>query len=328
MRSILGAVAALTFARVVSAEPVHLSYDAFDGCPSSAEFFELVRARTPRAELAPADRRATRYEIALSPQGDAVSGRLVVIEPDGPQRSREVSGESCGDVASALALVVALAIDPDATSAPAPPPAPPPTTPPAPPAPPSKPPVEAPRRWLAGGQLAGTGLTGAASALGFGAFLEHNPGPGGLPLPRLRLTALFARESFSFEGSDDPRGLNSINGRSRDARVDLFAARLEGCPFVLAVWSSLHLVPCAGVELGVLRAQSDAMSEASRGLWLAPVVTSRVQWLLGRRLVIEAQASGVWPLIDHHFVLEAPRTVVQSTPGVSLFAGLGLGVRF
>lgn len=96
-------------------EPIRIVYDAGPGCPSSSDLEAEVRARTSRARLAGPDERARGFAIRIVQARDGFRGRLDVREPDGALSTREVSGESCAEVASALALVMALAVDPQAT---------------------------------------------------------------------------------------------------------------------------------------------------------------------------------------------------------------------
>jgi len=81
-------------------------------CPSQAEFEAEVGKLTSKAHFAQ-ERRARRIRIELGSTGRDVFGRL--ISGDGKnQSSREVRGKDCKEVASALAIAVALTIDPEA----------------------------------------------------------------------------------------------------------------------------------------------------------------------------------------------------------------------
>jgi hypothetical protein len=126
-----------------SSEAVSLLYEDSPpaDCPTEAEFEAEVTKLTSKAHFTK-QRRARRVRIELASSGHDVVGRL--ISGDGKnQSSREVRGKDCREVSSALAIAVALTIDPealglgDADQAPPPeasePPTPPPKQKPAPP---------------------------------------------------------------------------------------------------------------------------------------------------------------------------------------------------
>jgi hypothetical protein len=145
-------------------EPVRLVYEAAPRsiCPTRAEFELEVEKLTSRARFT-GDGRARLVRIELRRKGGDFEGRLVTGRGEA-QSSRELRGKTCEEVASALAIAVALTIDPDALlgsddSEPAPPsvpePAPEPKAPPSKPAEPRATPAPSPPRLRFG---AGLGL--------------------------------------------------------------------------------------------------------------------------------------------------------------------------
>ncbi len=118
-------------------EPIRVVYRAPPDCPDEAAFTGQVTARTRRARRAEQGEAARTFTISIaSASAQKTRGKLTIDDPRGPSSSREVSGETCVEVVSALGLITALAIDPRASTAPTLPPAPPsPPSPPAPPAP-------------------------------------------------------------------------------------------------------------------------------------------------------------------------------------------------
>jgi hypothetical protein len=95
-------------------EAVSLMFD--DGapadCPSEADFKAEVTKLTSKARFTKS-KSARRIRIELDSRGSEVVGRLV--SGDGKnQSSREVRGKDCKEVSSALAIAVALTIDPEA----------------------------------------------------------------------------------------------------------------------------------------------------------------------------------------------------------------------
>lgn len=130
-------------ASVADSEAVSLHYEASPppDCPTEAEFEAEVSKLTSKARFTKQPR-ARRVRIELASSGRDVVGRL--ISGDGKnQSSREVRGKDCREVGSALAIAVALTIDPEALGLgdTEPPPTPSRTEPPKPPATPPKPPA-------------------------------------------------------------------------------------------------------------------------------------------------------------------------------------------
>ena len=122
MAAVVLAAAALTLcgaARAVvpgTEEAIRLSYRASPGCPDEANFVARLCARTSRARIARAGESARTFTIVVD-AGPPASGRVVVHgADDASEGTRQVRAASCTDVADALALMVALAIDPQAAA--------------------------------------------------------------------------------------------------------------------------------------------------------------------------------------------------------------------
>jgi hypothetical protein len=134
------ASAATTGSKAASAassesEAVSLMFDegAPADCPSEADFKAEVIKLTSKARFIKS-KRARRIRIELESRGNDVVGRLVT--GDGKNKSsREVRGKDCKEVSSALAIAVALTIDPEALGATEPEPTPEPKQPATPPPP-------------------------------------------------------------------------------------------------------------------------------------------------------------------------------------------------
>src|SRR6185503_7235907 len=109
-----GAVSALGAAAPeakAQAEPVRIGYRAFAGCPDQSAFLAELSARTPRVRAAQPDEPARSVDVAIVSQGSVAQGLLVVSGTDGSSTRREVTGNDCAEIVSALALVAALVID-------------------------------------------------------------------------------------------------------------------------------------------------------------------------------------------------------------------------
>lgn len=101
-------------APVADSEAVSLLYEDSPpaDCPTQAKFEAEVTKLTSKARFTK-QRRARRVRIELDSSGHDVVGRL--ISGDGKnQSSREVRGKDCNEVIGALAIAVALTIDPEA----------------------------------------------------------------------------------------------------------------------------------------------------------------------------------------------------------------------
>jgi hypothetical protein len=92
-------------------EPVLVVVDPANGCVTASEFFDQVRRRTPRAREAEPGESARRFSVTIENKVPVI-GRLLTENTDGTAAVREVQGTSCQDVADALALVVAVTLDP------------------------------------------------------------------------------------------------------------------------------------------------------------------------------------------------------------------------
>jgi hypothetical protein len=98
-------------------EAILLDYEPTTGCPDRARFVEQVRTFTAKAEIVSDESTAHRkFEIRVSRVGSAVHGELTIDDHVG-RTARTVSGASCDEVISALALATAIAVDPDALGA-------------------------------------------------------------------------------------------------------------------------------------------------------------------------------------------------------------------
>jgi hypothetical protein len=93
-------------------EKVRILYRAPDECPDEAAFLAAVRTRTgdDAWEAAPGESaRQIEVTVGVAPTGS--SARLEFVDDDGHPVSRALTGSSCADAVSAIALVTALAID-------------------------------------------------------------------------------------------------------------------------------------------------------------------------------------------------------------------------
>ena len=93
-------------------EPFRLVYSSSAGCGAGAGFLSELEQRTARLRPARAGEHAITLVVELFGAQNSVRGELTVRKPDGDLITREVPGPNCEEVESALALIVALMVDP------------------------------------------------------------------------------------------------------------------------------------------------------------------------------------------------------------------------
>jgi hypothetical protein len=258
---------------------------------------------------------------------------------------RRVRGATCADVVGALALIVALALDPSALrepggageaapgqgAPPAPPPqwSPPPVVvpPPVPARPPPAPPSDdqsfAPpehrRRFrlsLGARALAALGIA-PGTLFGAGASVDLTPARDRLFtwLVRFSASALFPRD---------------LGSPLKATFLGQFLA-LEGCPLRLPLGAVVSLLPCVGFEGGVLHVegidQPGLLSVQNQSAaFLAITQPLRVAARLGQVFSLEVDGTLKEPLRHDSFGYSRPPVHVHSIPSVTGSFGLGLRV--
>ncbi|HEX4477454.1 MAG TPA: hypothetical protein VH142_20330 [Polyangiaceae bacterium] len=93
------------------AELVRIAYDAPADCPSRDAFLARVRSRVGTAWEAPADGAARTVQVTVVREFGNSAARLAFVDENGRPVHRAVSGATCDEVVSAIALVTALAIE-------------------------------------------------------------------------------------------------------------------------------------------------------------------------------------------------------------------------
>jgi hypothetical protein len=113
------------------------------------------------------------------------------------------------------------------------------------------------------------------------------------------------------------------------ARFTLTAARLEACPVRLHIEAAADVIPCAGVQIGVLDASAEGIVNArtTARFWGSADLLARLQWAPMRWLLAELQGGGSLNLLRHDFYF-APNTSVYTIPALGGFVGAGAGLRF
>jgi hypothetical protein len=279
--------------------------------------------------------------VTIERSAEHVTGKLEVVQDGTEATRREFTANTCEEVSSALALVAALALDPNARTEPlvlgapatsqrdfpvaAAPPAPADDTPPPAASPgastPSSPAAHPrdPSHYLgwvgptatAAGGYAPVPLVSLGLALGARRLLP------GLS-PGLQLTALW--------------GKTGTTGPSASSGTFAWAlGRLEACPLQLRLGARVALEPCVALEAGRLSARgADTLIDepvTAERWWLAPGATLSGHVSLGN-FFIRFGILGLVPATRDEFVFHNPdRTVHQASP-VVYGASLGLGFQF
>lgn len=324
-------------------EPITLAFEGSAGCPDALSFDAQVRARTSRFRTVSVGETGRGFRARVSPREGQFVGSLRIEEPGVSPAERTLTGATCADVVAALALVTALAIDPQAktsviaavevptpvptppaealpSAVPPPPPAPsapPPavtTTPPLAPPPPAPPEPEGPLLWLELGSSLALGVT-PAPLFTPSITLEGRFDEGSWLAPRLRLGLLRGEDGPDAQGS----GFTTFRWT---------AALLEACGLALRS-GPLHVSPCVGAELGVLRGEGDsfAPARASGRTWFALDLGVRLSVDLGGAASVGLGAAIALPFTKDTFIVEPARTV-HVVPDVGARVGLGAAIGF
>jgi hypothetical protein len=321
-----------------------------------------VRARTEKVEFADnATPDGRDLKISAELKGDHAVGRLRL---GSSSADRLVSGKTCNEVISALALIAALAIDPTAVSeaddkvAAAEVPA---------PTAPARPtgggaeaqvpqgvltnaPGIAPGGpWLAVRKPARDRETlgsGGARWIG-GAGIQGELGRGlGAGAITLAGASLHAEAGLTFQSpwqvvfrasavlTQSPTVIPEGQPSTAAATFTLAAGRLDLCPLDLGP-ESFVLRPCVGLEIGRLEGTAKPVENGSitslrSGHMLRLATRQNIQGRvrLAPRVWLELEAGTTLPLVRQKFVFLNPNVTVSSVAAVEIGGALGIGVYF
>jgi hypothetical protein len=342
-------------------ERVRVQFSAPEGCPDATAFLRALRLRTGRFQLGSSTERARLFMATITQTKTSVDGSLEIQGPGSEVSVRSVSGRTCNEVTSALALMTALAIDPNALAQDGPPPG---TRPasaaanrpvklpvsqPFAPAPPVQraanetrsealPPPEiqsvqsartSPGAPVSAAWNWSTGLQGHTSL-----HLFPTPGLGGLlfveaAAPGASLLGPVLRVGLFVNHSD--AALASGAG----AEFQWFAAMVEGCPIRLQrADGRFAFLPGLAFHLGVLRGRGTGLDQPRQAAdtWFDVGPAARFRLALSKQLFLEAQGMLVLPLHRLTFEVQddpaqAP-TSAYAVPGIGVLAGIGAGYEF
>jgi hypothetical protein len=312
-------VGAACLAPQVRADPARvpgvLDYSAPEECADASAFSAQIAQRTTVWARAQAE---LRVRVLIEKSEGRLRG-VLTLEESGRQTVREVSSERCGEVVQALALIVAILVDPDADTRPLP------ELPEAAPVPgpaatgtrPARARVNPRVRWIPG---AGTQLTVATGVAGAALVGERwfaalsREGVGG-PSVTLRLGV----------GHDRTGTIEHGDGASSALSRNL--VRFDGCGAALSE-PSFALSICGFAEAGRIDAFGvhPVRSEAPTLGWLAFGALARAAFRYERVLGLEAELGASLPMTRYDFRFEG-ESLYQTAPVIA-GAGLGLSVHF
>ncbi len=273
------------------------AYEAPSPCPARSGFVARVLARTARVEVTTVGDATLRVEVTIEAQVAGYRGRLWLAPTGDDGTERVVTAVSCAEVVDALALVVALTVDPMAVTTPlasetvaaveerlgaTPDPSPAAGEPSAPPAVPAGPvaPADAPRAAPTQARARrrrapqpppprSPGDSGTAPprlATGVALELFGAPAPEQTePMPVLRA---FADLALARGRSAPTAGLSLATGRAKAAtalattELTWVAARAGLCPLGLLQERWLTVGPCLGLGAGALHGSPHARASA------------------------------------------------------------------
>lgn len=315
--------------------PFRLAYDAPAECPPSDDLVQRIRSYSRRVRLGGGQETATALSVTVTAHTGGFTGVLDARRPGEASFVRSVPAPDCEQSIAAIALIAAIAIDPEASleaagparaeAPPSPEPQPAPEVPPPPPMaapgdtrPERSPPGRAkrPLGWSLGARAGATSAIAPQWIPDVGAVLAYEANPAGWFALRASLSAL-----YGFSGTvPEPSG---------SARYDRAGARLSACPLELPEISVVSLRPCADAEIGRLHAQGIAVPNSTERslLWAAVGASVRADRMVAPWLTVGIQAGALFPLIRDGFYFDPGRDIVHRVEQVAAQFALELGLQ-
>ena len=287
-------------------------WDAPASCPDAAA---VVGDAEALSGLSWSDAPSLQVEGTVRPREDGWSLRIRIATPSGAQ-VRELSGNSCDELAGVAATLIAVALEAPMAEAPKPEaeaaePDPEPPAPALPEAEAAEPDPEQSPTWRA--------VFGPAVSLGLGAL----PGPAAV----LSLTAGAERPGFRVEAEADlwlPRdGVLPSGSAAGTMQLWSVGARACGVPRTGRVRFPL----CGGLQAGQMQGRGQGISNPRRAAlpWLALEVDAGVRVRVHPVLALRADVGAVVPLLRPGFTFEGQGTLHRAS-AVGGQVGLGLEV--
>jgi len=300
---------------IVNSWPI--AYEAPEPCPKRAAFLAEIDARVMDSATS-AD--VASISVTIVEGAGRFRGQLLMSDSTGDRSTRSVSGDDCNQVASALALITALALQAKLPSDEVPSEAAPQlgSEPVATDRESSEPEPAAPTPTEARAQLELGLHLGAASA--------YSPNPsatlrlfGGVRSPHFMLRLWLGYAASAPE--DTPLG---------KAHFDLLSARSDICALV-GDQAGLIGGLCGSFELGLLTANGESSSglQAKSGgvLWAAPGVVGHLSYSLAQALRLEFSGGVQFPLYREQFIfrlVDGTSHEIHAVPSAGWLGSLGI----
>ncbi|MBN9159829.1 MAG: hypothetical protein J0I07_02605 [Myxococcales bacterium] len=341
-RRALGGVAVIAVLLVPASalaevEPVAIRYETTGACPSESEFLSEVRGYTTLWSPVPEGTTAARtIRVRVTVGPSETVGTLAVANSSGVISERDIVGPNCTAVSRALAVMVAVAIDPhageanerhpDESASTAEPDAervPPTSDRLAPPQHPKEasPPIAGPRVTLdLRVEATSAVVRGSLTGIGMSTKLElpETTGPRWLREWKPSL-GIGIRQSFPQE--------RKLSGGSVEFLWT--AGHLRVCPFRIALGGVAEVSPCAEMNIGRLHASADGFPDA-RGastFWLDLGGSVWAAVNLSKRVFFSSTVLVTAPVTRQPFAL-ASGASVSTAPALGLLGGIGVGATF
>ena len=308
-----------------------LEYWASGSCPDALEFARQIQTRAPRLRPAEAAEPALGFYAELVERKGGVTGRLTARSPDGREVVREVRGPTCADVVTALALIAALAADPNQPVESAP------VVHSAEPLRRVERPVDRDEQADLSAELQAEDSRaarerrwtfGVGVGLGFDSSIAPSPGyglgigfdaeaPGGSPL----------RPLFALSANRASAANTETSGVS--ASFTWVAFRLAGCPLRLPEGTPLFVRPCAFLDAGVLAAEIALprnMDESKA--WVAAGGFLRIEALTAEVVSFQLDGGLSVPLLRPAFGVGEGAPPAFRVPTSGILGRIGLSYHF
>jgi hypothetical protein len=310
-----------------------LAVELESGCVTAGEFVQRVKSRAARAREASAGEPARRVRVTIEGDGRVV-GRLVMAGNDGSLVAREVEGATCQEVVDALALVLAVTLDPltdprpaTGASRSAPPLKPTPALVPRPHRPrdraprvPARPLGEVHWRHFASGEATlSAGLVDQPMA-GLGArYTASRERQRGTTI----LLTLGAFATF-------PADVSANHPAGGLIRYRLQALEAGVCPVGARVHARVRLYPCGALTVGRFQAEGIELPghRADAALFVAAALAGRATVELAGPLALTGAAGLSFPLGGYSAVVSGAEGSAGEVHPLGIILALGVAVRF
>jgi hypothetical protein len=320
LASLVVMVAFAAFAATGLAQPrgpnVELEWDAPPGCPTKQEILDAVARQTPSADPSPTIR-TIRARAVVEKTSGTTGWRVVLTTPSG---ERAIEGNTCDELGDAVALILALAIDP--TRSPPPPPST--SSSPPPPLPTASPTASAtaPDNTPAGAPGTPPKLAvGVAQTADIGVLPSAGIGVELAAAVRLRPIRL------ELAGAYWATNRATVFTTSAGGDFRMMSAAARGC--VTGPLSDFELGGCGG--LGIDRVSADSFGPIATsngdGAWLAVEALGRAAWVIRPWIALQLGIGLHFPLSRPAYVIEGIGFVHRPSQ-ITLRQGLGLELRF